>query len=93
MNLRKKFSEFPPRIVDFCISFQFTVRGIKSTVKVSKVGRFKFISGTHFNILGGNSQNFLRKFVRFFLTLKCLYGVVIHKNMYFIIYTVVNITL
>jgi len=35
---------------------------------------------------GGNSQNFLHKFVRFFLTLKCFYGVVIHrKKVYFMI--------
>ncbi len=27
---------------------------------------------------GGNSQNFLSKFVRFFVTLRCFYGVVIH---------------
>jgi len=39
---------------------------------------------------GGNSQNFLRKFVRFFLTLKCFYG---KENRYFMIYTVVSITL
>ncbi len=31
-------------------------------------------------ILGGNSQNFLQKFVRFFLTLKCFYRVVIHRK-------------
>jgi len=30
--------------------------------------------------LGRNSQNFLRKFVRFFVTLKCFYGVVIHRK-------------
>jgi len=29
---------------------------------------------------GGNSQNFLRKFVIFFLTLRCFYGVVIHRK-------------
>jgi len=29
---------------------------------------------------GGNSQNFLRKFVRFFLTLRCFYRVVIHRK-------------
>jgi len=29
---------------------------------------------------GGNSQNFLGKFVRFFITLRCFNGVVIHKN-------------
>jgi hypothetical protein len=31
-------------------------------------------------VLGENSQNFLRKFVRFFLTLKCFYGEVIHRK-------------
>jgi len=30
--------------------------------------------------LGGNSQNFLGKFVRCFVTLKCFYGVVIHRK-------------
>jgi len=29
---------------------------------------------------GGNSQNFLCKFVRFFLNLKCFYRVVIHRK-------------
>jgi hypothetical protein len=29
---------------------------------------------------GGNSQNFLRKFVIFFLTLRCFYRVVIHRK-------------
>jgi len=29
---------------------------------------------------GGNSQNFLRKFVRFFLTLKYFYRVIIHRK-------------
>jgi len=29
---------------------------------------------------GGNSQNFLGKFVRFFVTLRCFYRVVIHKK-------------
>jgi len=28
----------------------------------------------------GNSQNFLGKFVRFFVTLRCFYGVVIHRK-------------
>jgi len=41
---------------------------------------------------GGDSQNFFRKFVIFFLTLRCFYEVEI-ENRYFIIYTVVNITL
>jgi hypothetical protein len=30
--------------------------------------------------LGWNSQNFLPKFLRFFLTLKCYYGLVIHRK-------------
>jgi hypothetical protein len=30
--------------------------------------------------MGGNSQNFSRKFVRFFLTLKCFYIVVTHRK-------------
>jgi hypothetical protein len=30
--------------------------------------------------LGGNSQNILGKFVRFFVTLRCFYGVVIHRE-------------
>jgi len=30
--------------------------------------------------LGGNSQNFLSKFVRFFVTLRCFYKVVIHRK-------------
>jgi hypothetical protein len=29
---------------------------------------------------GGNSQSFFGKFVRFFLTLRCFYGVVIHRK-------------
>jgi len=29
---------------------------------------------------GGNSQNFLPKFVRFFVTLRCFYGVVVHRK-------------
>jgi len=29
---------------------------------------------------GGNSQNFLEKFVRFFVTFRCFYGVVIHRK-------------
>jgi hypothetical protein len=29
---------------------------------------------------GGNSQNFLWKFVRFLVTSKCFYGVVIHRK-------------
>ena len=32
------------------------------------------------NFQGGNSQNFLRKFVIFFVTLSCFYGVVIHRK-------------
>ncbi len=37
---------------------------------------------THLNIKiqDGNSQNFFGNFVRFFVTLKCLYIVVIHKK-------------
>ncbi len=31
-------------------------------------------------VRGGNSQNFLHKFVRFFLTLKCFYRVDIHRK-------------
>jgi len=31
-------------------------------------------------IQGGNSQNFLGKFVRFFLTLTCFNGVVFHRK-------------
>jgi len=27
-----------------------------------------------------NSQNFLGKFIRFFITLRCFYGVVIHRK-------------
>ncbi len=38
----------------------------------------KYISLT--GMLGGNSQNFLQKFVRFFLTFKCFYGLVIHRK-------------
>jgi len=30
--------------------------------------------------LGGNSQNFLSKFVIFFVTLRCSYGVAIHRK-------------
>jgi len=30
--------------------------------------------------LGGNSQNFLGKFVRFFVALRCFYGVVILRK-------------
>ncbi len=38
-----------------------------------------------FTLQSGNSQNFLRKFVRFFVTLKCLYGVVIHiKSVFYV---------
>ncbi len=33
--------------------------------------------------MGGNSQNFSRKFVRFFLTLKCFYIVVTHRKQVF----------
>jgi len=29
---------------------------------------------------GGNSQNFLSKFVRFFVTLRCFYRVVINRK-------------
>ncbi len=35
---------------------------------------------TKFKCLGGNSQNFLRKFVRFFFILKCFYRVVVHRK-------------
>ncbi len=31
-------------------------------------------------IQGGNSQSFIGKFVRFFLILRCFYGVVIHRK-------------
>jgi hypothetical protein len=31
-------------------------------------------------LLGGNSQNFLGKFVRFFVTFKCFYRVVINRE-------------
>ncbi len=37
-------------------------------------------SKKHKKTMGGNSQNFLCKFVRFFLTLKCFYRVVINKK-------------
>jgi len=43
-----------------------------------------------FGNLGGNSQNFLSKFVRFLVTLRCFYRV---ENRYFMIYTVVNTAL
>jgi hypothetical protein len=33
-----------------------------------------------YRILGGNSQNVLCKFVRFFITLRHFYGVVIHRK-------------
>ncbi len=42
---------------------------------------------------GGNSQNFLRKFLRFFVTLRCFNKVVNHIKRYLMIYSVVNITL
>jgi len=32
------------------------------------------------NVLCGNSQNFLSKFVRFFVTLRFFYGVVSHRK-------------
>jgi len=40
-------------------------------------------------ILGGNSQNFLQKFVIFLATLRCLNGFI--ENQYFITFTVVKI--
>ncbi len=40
---------------------------------------------------GGDSQNFLRTFVIFFVTLRCLYGVVIHRKPVFYVFTVVSI--
>jgi len=40
--------------------------------------RFKYFKLVTCVIQGGNSQNFLGKFVKFFLTLRCFYGVVIH---------------
>ncbi len=43
--------------------------------------------------LGGNSQNVLHKFVRFFVTLRCFYTVVIHRNRYYMLYAVIDITL
>jgi len=39
----------------------------------------KFLSYRAKN-LGGNSQNFLGKFLRFFETLRCFYTVVIHRK-------------
>jgi len=33
-----------------------------------------------FEALGGNSQNFLGKFIRLFVTLRCFYRVVIHRK-------------
>jgi len=42
-------------------------------------------------VQGGNLQNFLGKFIRFFVTLKCFKLFI--ENRYFMIYTVVNITL
>ncbi len=42
----------------------------------------------------GDSQNFLGKFVRFFVTLRCFYRIVIQlENRYFMIFTVVNINI
>jgi len=35
---------------------------------------------SRFKQLGGNSQNFLDKYVRFFVTLRCFYRVVIHRK-------------
>jgi len=37
-------------------------------------------SGGPDTYLGGNSQNFLRKFVRFFVSSRCFFGVVIHRK-------------
>ncbi len=42
----------------------------KMLVKLT-IDTFTFIFCKLFYPLGGNSQNFLRKFVRFFLTLRC----------------------
>jgi len=43
--------------------------------------RINFLHSKFFGkILGGNSQNFLGKFLRFFVTLRCFYWVVIHRK-------------
>jgi len=42
--------------------------------------------------LGGDSQNFLRKFIIFFVTLRCFYGVGIHRKWVICDYDSVNIT-
>jgi len=62
--------------------------------------QIRFNCGKQWN-LGGNSQNFLGKLIRLFVTLRCFYGIQVvmdryrdrYRNRYFMIYTVVNITL
>ncbi len=51
-----------------------------------------FFFKCHTSFQGGNSQNFLGKFVRFFITLRCFFMQLLFiENRYFMIYTVVNL--
>jgi len=43
----------------------------------SNLSYLSYVSG---KVLGGNSQNFLQKFVKFFLTLRWFYKVIIHRK-------------
>ncbi len=53
----------------------------------------QYFSCFHSSITGWEFTKLLRQICKISVTLKCFYGVVIHKNRYFMIYTVVNITL
>jgi len=55
---------------------------ISPFVEVQDLGSLLNRSGTtkYLRYQGGNSQNFLRKFVRFFQTFRCFYKAIIHRK-------------
>jgi len=75
--VHKCWQRLDPTLFTFC--FQALLEVNKHQVSLFFFSLFPSDS-FQFKNLGGNSQNFLRKFLIFFVTLRCFYGVVIHRK-------------
>jgi hypothetical protein len=64
----------------FCIALLFTLSFLKWPVLEMSSAEKKIIQTLDWFHQGGNSQNFLRKFVRFFVTLRCFLRILRPKN-------------